>query len=687
MTIESVISLALWVPFALVLLVTGIGFCITGCRRGLLRSLISLGATAAAALLSLLLARVACKPLGKALWDQLRGYVINESTAMAEDLIFGLMNAVLAVMLFSVFFFFLVILCKALSGLLLKNRKGMWFGGLAVRLVDAVLYTLLLLLPLYGTLAVYAPAVQTVVAMLPEGQVDPQIENILAILTGHPVTRLSRNTPVMAVYQALSGVETENGTLDTVSLVTTMNEIIQLAQEIREDAKNGQFDPAKADLLVKSLRENAIDQKWCYTAYLDLVDILATAANQASEDQRLQQLLALMDMDRASFQKNASAILDTLEYALQPEVFTALSQEGGDTVSVLYATGLMDQVGKMINTSQESTGLRDLILHSSLQDSPWAELLSGYTGQLHTDPLLQRQDAEVMLLLTGGGSELDTLAALLRLPGISREAAKTAFLAKPMDTLFPDLVQIQQVWKKDELIREDRSCAWDDLADYLGDEAGVQETVWHLLEENAAAPISSGSVQTAAEKYLMVSAPEKMVSYGGRTMTGSDLLQAVERLGEDYFRYLTTQKRLYSGNACYALLLSCGKQMASGVVEEIYGSENSLWTVVSLMEKCVRDGSDALFKTDDLYVLYGYFWDDAAYHAISALVQSNGENPLDLYKNLNKTERKWLETMLDPEQWSLAEQLFIYEYETEGGITVAEKCRMLRQFFGIAANP
>ena len=59
----EMVNLALWAPFALIMLVIGIIFCINGYRKGLWRALLSLLATVVSAVVSVLVSPLIAKPV------------------------------------------------------------------------------------------------------------------------------------------------------------------------------------------------------------------------------------------------------------------------------------------------------------------------------------------------------------------------------------------------------------------------------------------------------------------------------------------------------------------------------------------------------------------------------------------------------------------------------------------------
>ncbi len=334
----KILSIALWIPFGIVFLISAILFCRTGYKRGLWRSLISLGATAVSASVSLLLAGLMAQPIAGALIAALeQRRALGESEAF-RPLLVGVVKSLLALIIFSVLLFITAIIAKVLADKYLKkycmtDRKELRWGGLGVRLIDALLYTQLLLLPLYGTIAAYFPAVNTVMtatAQIREDETAQQMLELVDTAANHPVTRLSAVSPASLVYRSLSTIRTEHGNLDITAAARSVSGTIERIQVLEASFQSGTPDPAMIREFLNYLRNDVVEQEWFYTACMELVDVIAEkgAADGSEEMVRFSELAA---MSREDFVVNAEALLEFGEFAMQERIVSCLTERREDS--------------------------------------------------------------------------------------------------------------------------------------------------------------------------------------------------------------------------------------------------------------------------------------------------------------------------------------------------------------------
>ena len=110
----EVVNIALWAPFALIMLIIGIIFCINGYRKGLWRALLSLLATVISAVVSVFVSPMIAK---KAV-DSASGVFAEvgitgeieqlspEFAEMVDELVNGVLQSVVALSIFGLIFLF-----------------------------------------------------------------------------------------------------------------------------------------------------------------------------------------------------------------------------------------------------------------------------------------------------------------------------------------------------------------------------------------------------------------------------------------------------------------------------------------------------------------------------------------------------------------------------------------------------
>ena len=121
------ISLALWAPFAIVVVIAGLIFITNGCKKGLYTALLSFLATILSAIASLPLANWLGKILGEKLVSLLD---LGTAARTFAPVIAGAVKGITAVVLFGVLFFFITMILKCLMqwtlGRLVKKRAAEW---------------------------------------------------------------------------------------------------------------------------------------------------------------------------------------------------------------------------------------------------------------------------------------------------------------------------------------------------------------------------------------------------------------------------------------------------------------------------------------------------------------------------------------------------------------------------------
>ncbi len=171
MDILNVIKIGLFVPFFLTLLVTAIIYLIDGYKKDFGKSLVSFTATIISTLISVLLAKlcgwgtakfvtpVLIKKLAEA--SEELGSVIS----LASGFIQGAIDVAMSFMFFAIFFSISLAVFKSLGkkinwkklDKLNTGKTSTRIAGMGIRGIDAILVTIMLLLPVYGSIATIAP--------------------------------------------------------------------------------------------------------------------------------------------------------------------------------------------------------------------------------------------------------------------------------------------------------------------------------------------------------------------------------------------------------------------------------------------------------------------------------------------------------------------------------------------------
>ena len=411
MTPEQIIQIVLWVPFGLVVLISGIIFCVSGYKKGLWRALMALGATFVSALISLLLARLLGGVVAATVLEKLPPMNLgNLPQTLVADLIGGFIKMGISLVLFSLFMLILTVILRSACDLIAKGKlqpknKGMKFLGMVTGAVAAVCYTLLLLLPLYGTLGAYLPVVESMMSL--SGEQNSEAGRYLQQITRHPVVQVSGSGPVGAVYSGLAALDVGGSSLDVAQMARTADKMMNVLNDL--SSADPEQLPAEAKKLIQIARDEVVQEKWFYDMAQEGIAALRaqlreTAPADAPEAMLVNRFLDIVDCPQKDFGKNCAAILDFAEYCLDHDIVGIF--EGEDS-SRLYSSGIVAKAGALANCTPEAVEVKKLLLSTFIagaQKMDPAEAVA-YIDSLGigtvTDPAMQLKEAEAILLLMG----------------------------------------------------------------------------------------------------------------------------------------------------------------------------------------------------------------------------------------------------------------------------------------------
>lgn len=296
---KGMIDLILWVPFALIVLIAGIIFCINGYRKGLWRALLSLTATAVSAVISVLVTPLIAKPMSRSLAPMIAEMNLLGTenpdpalTEMVNELALGVAQSVVALVLFGAVFFILTIILKVVCAkvkkdALLTEQKGLRFAGLGVRLLDTVLYALILLMPLYGTLSAYVPAAAEVMnSSFIEDEESKELAASMDYLSGHLLVQAEGVVPLSTAYNSLS--EFIYGETDTKVNLPEMMDTVETVVE-HYNAADGSLSTMLESDLDAEIGSLLNDQELMVMVKEYLIDMGMKMIISESDDQQLKQ--------------------------------------------------------------------------------------------------------------------------------------------------------------------------------------------------------------------------------------------------------------------------------------------------------------------------------------------------------------------------------------------------------------
>lgn len=359
-------NLLLWIPFLLVFLGTGISFCLKGFKKGIFHALVSTGATVVATFVSYFAAKFLASfavDSVLSLLPDFSGEVDSGVAAILPMVMEGIVTGLLALIIFSVLLAILAPVGKFLFALIpTPKAKGLITRllGLALRFAEGVVLTVLLLLPIYGTLGVYAPAVDMTLALNEEASVEATnpaeeltVRDYVRCAAEHPVVFLAKTTPFTTLYNGLSG----GGAINVPKAIQTITTTVDAFQAIMK----GDFSAVDWDIFAK-LQKDLLSADWFYSVFTSISNALESRLNElgGNAPAYLKAIQELMALPKETFTQCSSGILDWMSFAAEKGMFQAI--EGGTFNDAWLAqSGIKEKASEIQNTLPTDFPFVDLV--------------------------------------------------------------------------------------------------------------------------------------------------------------------------------------------------------------------------------------------------------------------------------------------------------------------------------------
>lgn len=361
----STLNIILMVPFALVFVATSLRFLLSGLRRGVWVALVYLGITLAVAGIAIPLARLLAPTVWGLLEPVLAEHLPQELTQLISegaDVAVNIVGTLAAMVVYPILFFLLCLIARLVAGIFLKplltNRKT-WSRavGAGVGCVHAVLYPLILLLPLYGTLAAFAPTVQVV--MESREQPDRQTLAYVEKVAQNPVVQLAGIRPIQWFYGNLSKVSIQDSSLNVADAAVATGDLLVLFRDL-ENAPPSQRSACLRELNAYA-RDHVLDAPWFYTL---VVEVGLDQAQEMTDDSTVSLWLASLEgISREDFRKTMLAVSDFCDVLL-----IGGRLERIDTARELLRDEiLMVQLETTLQATPQTEKLRELALVGALE--------------------------------------------------------------------------------------------------------------------------------------------------------------------------------------------------------------------------------------------------------------------------------------------------------------------------------
>lgn len=320
----SAFGLILWSPFLLAFLINALVFMIGGYKVGVRRAWISLGATVVGTVISLVLAKLIAPLISSGMLNSvLLQMLVGESVPDEVVSLFweSMVQVFVAQGLFFLFLIFVTTIVRILLGYFVGRREELQeeerilpmpsakkWGGMGVGFLHAVLYSFLLLLPFYGTMATYVPSAAAVYRV--SGAFDSGDEVILELLQcveDHPLVAVSSSSPVAAIYDTLCEAKIKDTNVNYSKMADTMEAVSTQIARLRE-ASEEETQECAAEL-ISILQEEVLEEEWAYELALEWRDSLKKNTDNSEESRILLKILDIVCVSREDFQEKTSAIL------------------------------------------------------------------------------------------------------------------------------------------------------------------------------------------------------------------------------------------------------------------------------------------------------------------------------------------------------------------------------------------
>ncbi len=349
----NTLNLIMWLPFLVAVVITGLIFMIGGYKKGLRRALLSLAATVVGAVLSVLLAKVIAPIVTPEVVKS-----IPAESLFGDDIPINLVNmfmeSIIQVVVTQVLFFLLLIflttICRILFGYFFGQKKekseededvvvpvkaSKKWGGLGIGFANAMLFSLLLVLPLYGTIAAYVPAITKMYSLSAsasgsdsnassEGtgstgnvggsaQTEDELLALLNGLSSHPAVLISGSGPVADAYDALSETKLNNTTVNYSKMADTMEDVITKVEAISAVETPEDFEKHSKELLTV-LKEDVMEEEWAYDLVVEVKDSLRDYMPEMDDESYavIDQVLDNICSSKENFKEVGTKVLDAV---------------------------------------------------------------------------------------------------------------------------------------------------------------------------------------------------------------------------------------------------------------------------------------------------------------------------------------------------------------------------------------
>lgn len=360
----AIITLIAWAPFLLLALIFGITFSIKGYKRGAARAGISIGVTAITCIISIFVAKLIATAIAgnfspmiaDALSETGMKLAAKELAALATSIAGAVASLILyipvSIILFSVL--------KPVASFIFKRfipapkHVANKIGGLSLSLIDALLLTILVTLPVYGTLAL----ADGVVDVFAKG--DNETVEMISAATDPFVVDVVGVPPFSTAYDTLMSCKIGK---TTVSLSETVREAVVVLEQVKvlENFKAENFN--KKDILeLLSSAEELIGENDLVADFVCeyLGENMPTVKMPGLGKLKLDELYPALS-DSKQLKSDLPAVFNLTEAMVKSGLMEELTSKNPD-VSKINAETVSKAFGNTLNHSESLATLKSNLL-------------------------------------------------------------------------------------------------------------------------------------------------------------------------------------------------------------------------------------------------------------------------------------------------------------------------------------
>lgn len=425
----AILSILLWIPFCLSVFVTGLIFCITGYRNGIVRAVVGLAATIVATALTVLVANLVSMLFSGG----------SAGGSVLEIVISMVKRPLLSLLFFWLLMPILTIVFRLLAGKIMGERfkaSESWqkWLGLIMGMACAVVFSLFWMSPLYGSVQTAVEVADSV--MTAADTQDQETQILISALEDHPLVASTKEGPVSWVYQGTARTGSGLNTFSVTTMMDSAERCIALLTQL-ENARDVETAAEVATELVNYIHTDVVGQEWFYQMYKSTLSSLqdtvtamekAPAAMDKIEDVMgestmadysglmgagqigyvpeevkrilpiLRETLDTLDVNKKTFDSNMDNLFGFLSRAMDAGLWIALENED---MQALRDMGIVEDAGWLANSTPEAVAVKRLLIAAFLmdQDEEALVLLEKYDFGMITDPAQQTQEAELLFAI------------------------------------------------------------------------------------------------------------------------------------------------------------------------------------------------------------------------------------------------------------------------------------------------